>query len=61
MPLGPNQKPYKVGEAGGYQDYLFGFGIRMSMLSGMGAALYILGHKKEAKNVFRILNNKRRL
>ena len=61
LPFGPNQEPYKVGEAGGYQDYLFGFGIRMSMVSGMGAALYILGRKKEAKNVFRILNHKRRL
>ena len=61
LPFGPNQEPYKVGEAGGYQDYLFGFGIRMSMISGMGAALYILGRKKEAKNVFRILNHKRRL
>ena len=61
LPFGPYQEPYKIGEAGGYQDYLFGFGIRMSMVSGMGAALYILGRQKEAKNVFRILNHKRRL
>jgi len=61
LPLGLINKPYKIGEAGGYQDYLFGFGMRMSMLSGMGAALHILNRKKEAKKIFSILNHKRRL
>ncbi len=61
LPFGLIEKPYKVGEAGGYQDYLFGFGMRMSMLSGKGAALYILNRKKEAKKIFSILNRKRRL
>ena len=61
LPFGLIGKPYKVGEAGGYQDYLFGFGMRMSMLSGKGAALYILNRKREAKKIFSILNHKRRL
>ena len=61
LPFGLNRKPYRVGEAGGYQDYLFGFGMKMSMLSGMAAATHILNRKKEAKKIFSILNHKRRL
>ncbi len=61
LPFGGMTYPYKIGEAGGFQDYLFGFGIRMSMASGRGAALSILGKHKEAKQVFKGLNRKRRL
>ena len=49
LPFGGMTYPYNIGEAGGFQDYLFGFGIRMSMASGRGAALSILGKHKEAK------------
>jgi len=60
LPFGSLQPPCQVGEAGGYQDYLFGFGIRMSMMSGKAAALSILGRKKEAKEIMKSLNRKRR-
>ncbi len=61
LPFGGLKYPYKIGEAGGFQDYLFGFGIRMSMASGGGAALSILGRHKEAKRVMKDLNRMRRL
>ena len=61
LPFGRMKYPYNIGEAGGFQDYLFGFGIRMSMASGQGAALSILGKHKEAKLMMKALNRKRRL
>ncbi|MBT3479019.1 MAG: NAD(P)-binding protein [Candidatus Marinimicrobia bacterium] len=61
LPFGQWRNPYQIGEAGGFQDYLFGFGIRMSMMSGRAAALSILGKKKEAKILLKELNRKRRL
>jgi flavin-dependent dehydrogenase len=61
LPFGKLKSPFKIGEAGGYQDYLFGFGIRMSMLSGMAAALKIIGENSKAKRIINSLNQKRRL
>ena len=61
LPFGSLVLPYEIGEAGGYQDYLFGFGIRMSMMSGRAAALSIIGRKKEAKALINDLNQKMRL
>ncbi len=61
LPFGKLKPPYKVGEAGGYQDYLFGFGIRMSMLSGTAAALSIIGKNIKAKKLISSLNQKLRL
>ena len=53
--------PFQIGEAGGFQDYLFGFGIRMSIMSGRAAALSVIGEKKEARKILIQLNQKRRL
>lgn len=61
LPFGPWRNPYHIGEAGGFQDYLFGFGMRMSMMSGQVAALSILGKKREARTLLKELNRKRRL
>ncbi|MDP7330025.1 MAG: NAD(P)-binding protein [Candidatus Marinimicrobia bacterium] len=61
LPIGSMQPPYKIGEAGGFQDYLFGFGIRMSMMSGQAAGLSIMGKKRESKKIIKALNQKRRL
>lgn len=61
LPFGAMIPPYKIGEAGGYQDYLFGFGIRMSMMSGQAAALSITGKKNESQIIVKELNQKRRL
>ena len=61
LPFGSFRQPYRIGEAGGYQDYLFGFGIRMSMMSGLASALSILGKKEEASLLMKNLNKKRRL
>ncbi|MBL7010747.1 MAG: hypothetical protein ISR82_05950, partial [Candidatus Marinimicrobia bacterium] len=61
LPFGSIRSPYQIGEAGGFQDYLFGFGIRMSMMSGRAAALSILGNKKESEMILKELNRKRRL
>lgn len=61
LPFGTLKPPRQIGEAGGFQDYLFGFGIRMSMMSGKATALFILGKKIEAKTIIQELNRKRRL
>ena len=61
LPFTQWKSPYQIGEAGGFQDYLFGFGIRMSMMSGRAAALSIIGKTKEAKLLLKELNRKRRL
>ena len=50
-----------VGEAGGYQDYLFGFGMRMAMYSGLSAACKLSGKGYQSKMINRELNNKRRI
>lgn len=55
------QKPFHIGEAGGFQDYLFGFGIRIAMNSGLVAALLLNGELKTAKHILRKLNRKRNL
>lgn len=41
--------PLKIGEAGGFQDYLFGFGMRMAMESGLMTAELLCGNDKQAK------------
>ncbi len=61
LPFGLWKRPYQIGEVGGFQDYLFGFGIRMSMMSGRAAALAILGRTKDARVILKELNRKRRL
>ena len=61
MPVKALNSPMIIGEAGGFQDYLFGFGMRMSMMSGMVAALKIKGEKSNAKSLYRCINKKRRL
>lgn len=53
------QRPFRIGEAGGFQDYLFGFGMRMAMHSGLAAAYQIKGEIKSTKTIMRDLNRKR--
>ena len=53
--------PYIIGEAGGFQDYLFGFGMRFSFLSGLAAAKAISGDKNCAKKTIKELKKKMRL
>ena len=53
--------PIMIGEAGGYQDYLFGFGMRMAMYSGLSAAYKLSGKNYQSKIINRDLNNKRRI
>jgi len=50
-----------IGEAGGYQDYLFGFGMRMAMYSGLAAAHKLCGEYSLARSSHRELNLKRKL
>jgi len=50
--------PYQIGEAGGFQDYLFGFGMRLAMSSGLVAAKQLAGKTDEAKRILRLLNRK---
>lgn len=54
------QRPFRIGEAGGFQDYLFGFGMRMAMRSGLAAAYQLTGDVKSAKTIMRDLNWKRK-
>ena len=61
LPFGNFKLPYLIGESGGYQDYLFGFGMRMSMISGLSAALLLVGKQKEALDLIKDINKKRRL
>ena len=49
LPFGQMNLPILVGEAGGFQDYLFGFGMRMSMLSGLVAAMRLNNEHLKAK------------
>lgn len=51
----------RIGEAGGYQDYLFGFGMRMAMASGAVAAWRILGTGAKARRTLKLLERKRKL
>ncbi len=53
------QRPYRIGEAGGFQDFLFGFGMRMAMSSGLAAAYHLKGEKYKAKRILRNLYWKR--
>ena len=50
-----------VGEAGGYQDYLFGFGMRMAMYSGLAAAYKLCGEFSHAHRINNELNLKRKI
>ena len=58
---GKISKPIRVGEAGGFQDYLFGFGMKMSMMSGYFAGLYMNEEKTNAKLLLKTINKKRRI
>jgi len=55
------KKPITIGEAGGYQDYLFGFGMRMAMYSGLYAAYKLSGKNYQANILNHELNVKRRI
>ena len=50
-----------IGEAGGYQDYLFGFGMRMAMYSGLAAVHKLCGEYSLARILLRELNLKRKI
>lgn len=54
-----SDRPIKIGEAGGYQDFLFGFGMRLAMASGLAAACQLSGHIKRSKKIVKDLNRKR--
>ena len=59
IPMGKKFKhPYQIGEAGGFQDYLFGFGMRIAMASGLAAAKRLAGETDDAKRILRSLNRK---
>ena len=53
--------PLQIGEAGGFQDYLFGFGMKMSMVSGLLAGKYLNGEKSKARSLLKKINKKRRI
>ena len=53
--------PLNIGEAGGYQDYLFGFGMRFAMYSGLSAAYKLLGKYSQSRIIDRELNIKRKI
>ena len=53
--------PIHIGEAGGFQDYLFGFGMKMSMVSGLVAGMYLNRDKSDAKLLLKKINKKRRV
>ena len=53
------QRPFRIGEAGGFQDFLFGFGIRMAMHSGLAAAHQLNDDVYSARRILRNLNRKR--
>ena len=55
------RNPINIGEAGGYQDYLFGFGMRMAMYSGLSAAYKLSDQHGQSKIIDRELNFKRRI
>ena len=62
LPLGLKCKPpFLIGEAGGFQDYLFGFGMKISMISGLAAGMYLAGKKSHSKGLFLDLNKKRKI
>jgi len=54
-------KPYYIGESGGIQDYLFGFGMRLAMASGKAAAYKILGREQEAQKLFKDIKRKQKI
>lgn len=59
IPMGKKfKRPYQIGEAGGFQDYLFGFGMRLAMASGLAAAKRLAGENDDAKRILRTLNRK---
>lgn len=61
----PARNPFSnqiaVGEAGGYQDLLFGFGMNIGMMSGRMAASYLAGKHNQARNLNKMLRKKLRL
>ena len=61
LPFKNFRLPFSIGESGGYQDYLFGFGMRMSMISGLSAALSLVGKENDALKLIKDVNKKRRL
>lgn len=54
-------RPVRIGEAGGYQDLLFGFGMRMAMNSGLAAAHLFNGDLDTANKIMKELDRKRKV
>lgn len=54
-------KPIYIGESGGFQDYLFGFGIRLAMASGKVSAFKLMGLESEAQKLLKIIKQKQKL
>ncbi len=62
FPIGNTMShPYLIGERGGFQDFLFGFGIRMAMASGQAVAYKIMGLNLKANRLMKEINRKRKL
>jgi len=61
MRLNLDKRPLRIGEAGGFQDLLFGFGMRMAMNSGLAAAHIFNNDRALAKQIIRELERKRKL
>lgn len=57
----PFSQQISVGEAGGYQDCLFGFGMKVGMMSGWMAASYLAGNNQHAFELNTMLRKKLRL
>lgn len=57
----PFRRPIRIGEAGGFQDFLFGFGMKPAMVSALMAADYLIGDLSGAKKLNRKLKRKMRL
>jgi flavin-dependent dehydrogenase len=56
----PFSKQIYIGEAGGYQDCLFGFGMKVGMMSGWMAASYLAGNNQYAFELNKMLREKLR-
>ena len=57
----PFSKQITIGEAGGYQDLLFGFGMKVGMMSGWMAASHLAGNHEHASELHKMLRKKLRL
>ncbi len=59
IPIGKRfSHPIHIGERGGFQDYLFGFGMRVAMESGLAAAKQLADDSVAAQIILRSLSKK---